>query len=159
MHEYHFPFFFLSSKSKVKCETETDPQTTPLITNADDHNLQLQNPTTAIALVLTSWLHGRRLRYLLLALCLPFLIPIVFASIPVVCVMEICFRLYRRQLKSGPPQDLEGGGGEAVDLDLFERYLEDQLGLVLEVACECEYEYEYEYDSGGDQSGDCFGDC
>ncbi|KAJ0693000.1 hypothetical protein HanPI659440_Chr15g0592241 [Helianthus annuus] len=150
MHEYHFPFFFLSSKSKLKCET--DPQTTPLIINADDHNLQLQNPTTAIALVLTSWLHGRRLRYLLLALCLPLLIP----SIPIVCVMEICFRLCRRRLKSGPPQDLEGGGGEAVELDLLERYLDDQLGLVLEVACECECEYEY--DSGGDQSGDCFGD-
>ncbi|MFS8018439.1 hypothetical protein Hanom_Chr15g01392061 [Helianthus anomalus] len=150
MHEYHFPFFFLSSKSKLKCETETDPQTTPLIINADDHNLELQNPTTAIVLVLTTWLHGRRLRYLLLALCLPLLIPIVFASIPVFCVMEICFRLCRRRLKSGPPQDLEGGGGEAVDLDLLERYLDDQLGLVLGVACECECECECECGCGGD---------
>ncbi|MFS7914221.1 hypothetical protein Hanom_Chr02g00150871 [Helianthus anomalus] len=47
--------------------------------------------------------------------------------------MEICFRLRRCRLKSGPPQDLEGGGGEAVDLDLLERYLDDQLGLVLGV--------------------------
>ncbi|MFS7914209.1 hypothetical protein Hanom_Chr02g00150721 [Helianthus anomalus] len=47
--------------------------------------------------------------------------------------MEICFRLCRCRLKSGPPQDLEGGGGEAVDLDLLERYLDAQLGLVLGV--------------------------
>ncbi|MFS7939060.1 hypothetical protein Hanom_Chr05g00447171 [Helianthus anomalus] len=66
--------------------------------------------------------------------------------------MEIYFRVCRRRLKSGPPQDLEGGGREAVDLDLLERYLNDQLGLAVEVACECEY------DSGGDESGDCFGD-
>ncbi|MFS8000482.1 hypothetical protein Hanom_Chr12g01178851 [Helianthus anomalus] len=46
--------------------------------------------------------------------------------------MEISFRLCHRRLKSGPSQDLEGGGGEAVDLDLLE--------------------------SGGDESGDCFGD-
>ncbi|MFS7978604.1 hypothetical protein Hanom_Chr10g00917391 [Helianthus anomalus] len=68
--------------------------------------------------------------------------------------MEIFFRLCRRRLKSGPSQDSEGGGGEAVDLDLLERYLHDQSGLVLEVSCECEYEY----DSGGDESGYCFGD-
>ncbi|MFS7954942.1 hypothetical protein Hanom_Chr07g00636571 [Helianthus anomalus] len=66
--------------------------------------------------------------------------------------MEICFRLGRCRLKSGSPQDLEGGGGEAVDLDSLERYLNDQLRLVLEVACECEY------NSGGDESCDCFGD-
>ncbi|MFS7930160.1 hypothetical protein Hanom_Chr04g00340861 [Helianthus anomalus] len=43
--------------------------------------------------------------------------------------MEICFRLSRRRLKSRPPQDLEGGGGEAVDLDLLERRCSSPLKL------------------------------
>ncbi|KAL8248434.1 hypothetical protein R6Q59_005302 [Mikania micrantha] len=137
-------YFRLPSKSKLK--SENDPQTTPLIINGNDYDGELHNPTTAIALILTSWLHGRRLRYLILALCLPLLIPIVIASIPVICAVEICFRFWRhrRRLNSGPPEDVEGGG-EVVAVSLLERYLDDQLGLVIEFACGC--------DDGGDGSG------
>ncbi|MFS7935177.1 hypothetical protein Hanom_Chr05g00400371 [Helianthus anomalus] len=48
--------------------------------------------------------------------------------------MEISLRLCRRWLKSGPPQDLEGGGGEAVDLDLLES---DCFGDMLIVDFDC----------------------
>ncbi|KAK1423016.1 hypothetical protein QVD17_18309 [Tagetes erecta] len=130
--------FFLHFTSKPKLKCETDPQKAPLITNTDDHD-QLHNPTMAMALVLTSWLQGRRLRYLILALCLPVLIPIVFVSIPVICVVEICFCFCchrRKRLTLGPVEDVERGG--EMEVNLLERYLDDQLELVLDIVCECE---------------------
>lgn len=137
-------FFCCSTRPKLKCEN--DSQKPLLITKEDDHD-ELHNPTMAMALLLTSWLNGRRLRYLILALCLPLLIPIVFAIFPFLCAVEICFRFCRRgrkrcRLKSGPPLDAEGGGQVVVvvELNLLERYLDDQLGLALEIACECDDE-------------------
>ncbi|KAI3698885.1 hypothetical protein L2E82_42781 [Cichorium intybus] len=133
-------FFCCAAKSKLKCEN--DPQKVLLITKDDDYD-ELHNPTVAMALVLTSWLSGRRLRYLILALCLPLLIPIACASFPVLCAAEICFRFRLRsrkrcRLKSGRPEDVEGGGQVVVvvEVNLLERYLDDQLGLALEIACE-----------------------
>ncbi|KAI3729020.1 hypothetical protein L6452_17666 [Arctium lappa] len=146
-------FFCFPSKSKLKCEN--DPQNPLLITKDDDYDsaaVQLHNPTAAMALLLRSWLNGRRLRYLIIALCLPLLIPIVCVSFPVLCAVEICFHFCRRKrcrLKSGPPpHDVEGGGQVVVvvEVNLLERYLDDQLGLALEFACE--------FDSGDDETDD-----
>ncbi|KAL4569622.1 hypothetical protein LXL04_025264 [Taraxacum kok-saghyz] len=136
--------FSFSTKSKLKCEN--DPQKPLLITKDDDYD-ELHNPAAAMALLLTSWLNGRLLRYLILALCFPLLIPIVCLSFPVLCAVEIWFCFCRRRrkrcrLKSATPGDVEGGGEVVVvvEVNLLERYLDDQLGLALEIACECDDE-------------------
>ncbi|KVH96054.1 uncharacterized protein LOC112528339 [Cynara cardunculus var. scolymus] len=111
-------FFCFPSKSKLKCEN--DPQKPLLILKDDDYDaaVQLHNPTTAMALFLRSWLNGRRLSR------------------------------KRCRLKSGPPCDVEGGGQVVVEVNLLERYLDDQLGLALEFTCE--------FDSGDDETDDFY---
>lgn len=55
-------------------------------------------------------------------------------------------------MRSGPQADVEGGSGEVavavvVEVSLLERYLDDQLGLAIEFACN---ESDYFYSSRSD---------
>ncbi|CAL5439062.1 unnamed protein product [Camellia sinensis] len=105
-------------------------------------------------MVLTSCLCILRRRYLLLALCCPFLLPFLCATFPILCAAEVCirlFRLLRRRrrrslLKSTTPAEYHGGsdGGE---VRLLQRYLEDQLLLVIGSVYDC-----------GDDDDNCIGD-
>nr|GEU30628.1 hypothetical protein [Tanacetum cinerariifolium] len=152
-------FFCLPSKPKLKCENDTKK---PLLITNNNHDHDSENtPTATIVLFLTSWLRGRRLCYLILALCLPLVIPIVCISVPIICGVEIWFFIRRcgrkwSRLRSGPPVAVEGEGEEVavavvVEVSLLERYLDDQLGLAIEVACECESnESDYFYSSRSD---------
>ncbi|XP_059644933.1 uncharacterized protein LOC132286592 [Cornus florida] len=105
-------------------------------------------------MILTSWLRSHRRRCLFLALCLPLLLPFLCATFPLLCAIEICLRLCRRQrrnrLKTAPPDDCldpggeglrcceEGvGGGGGDEVVLLQRYLEDQLFLVVGSVYDC----------------------
>lgn len=88
------------------------------------------------------WLRTRRSRFVFFLLCSPLLIPILCASIPILCAAEIFSRLRSRHpwfTKSDEEDDLrlrryeEGcgcGGFEPEEAGLLQRYLEDQLFLV-----------------------------
>ncbi|KAA8538677.1 hypothetical protein F0562_028285 [Nyssa sinensis] len=140
-----------------------------ILPNDDDYDEDdAHHPTTPItsaAMMLSSWLRTRRTRYLFLALCSPLLLPFLCASFPFLCAAEICLRLCHRRrssrLKAHPPegnlQDRggdglrryeEGGGVESEGVDevrLLQRYLEDQLLLVVGSV----------YDCGDDEDGNC----
>ncbi|KAG7593960.1 hypothetical protein ISN45_Aa01g027440 [Arabidopsis thaliana x Arabidopsis arenosa] len=93
------------------------------------------------------WLRTRRSRFIFFLLCSPLLIPILFASIPILCAVEIFSRLRSRHpwfAKSAADEDdlrlrrcEEGcgcGGFEPEEeAGLLQRYLEDQLVLVRSV--------------------------
>ncbi|XP_010478934.1 PREDICTED: uncharacterized protein LOC104757845 [Camelina sativa] len=93
------------------------------------------------------WLRTRRSRFVFFLLCSPLLIPILCASIPVLCAVEIFSRLRSRHpwfAKSAADEDdlrlrrCEegcgcGGGIETEEAGLLQRYLEDQLILVRSV--------------------------
>ncbi|PIN13446.1 hypothetical protein CDL12_13937 [Handroanthus impetiginosus] len=94
---------------------------------------------SAIAGMLTSWLSRRRWRYLFLCLCSPFLLPLACASCPIICAVEICFLICRRRRKVSSSSDDElSRGGEGREVGLLQRYLEDQLMLVIELGGDCE---------------------
>lgn len=90
----------------------------------------------AAARVLMSWLNRRRLRYLLLILCSPFLIPLFFVTFPFICAVEIFLFVGRRRRKAadGRCDERSGSGDEG---GLLQRYLEDQLVLVLGSVYDC----------------------
>lgn len=95
---------------------------------------------SAVATMLMSWLNRRRRRYLILILCSPFLLPLFFATCPFICAVEIFCLMCRRRRKAGA-----GGGGERSrsgngggdEVGLLQRYLEDQLLLVVESVYGC----------------------
>ncbi|KAK4413372.1 hypothetical protein Salat_2749800 [Sesamum alatum] len=91
---------------------------------------------SAVARMLTSWLNRRRRRYLILILCSPLLLPLFCATCPFICAVEVCYLMCRKRRK---PDD---GGGEHREEDgeevgLLQRYLEDQLLLVIGSVYEC----------------------
>ncbi|KAI3733517.1 hypothetical protein L6452_12960 [Arctium lappa] len=165
-------FLFFGS-CKPQLNFQTDRQKPLLIIKDSDYDpaaaagVQLHNPTAAMALILTSWLNGHRLRYLILFLCSPLLIPIVCATFPFLCAAEVCFRLCRRRrFKSAAPRppppppmsrredDVEGGRQVKNEFSLLNRYLDDQLELALEILHECGGELGYDYDYMEDFDGD-----
>ncbi|KAI3460688.1 hypothetical protein Pfo_017351 [Paulownia fortunei] len=82
--------------------------------------------------MLTSWLNRCRRRYLCLILCSLFLLPLF-------CAMEICFPICLRQRKQAADcgdgrHRCEEGGDE---VGLLQRYLEDQLLLVVGSMYDC----------------------
>ncbi|XP_010530163.1 PREDICTED: uncharacterized protein LOC104806792 [Tarenaya hassleriana] len=113
----------------------------------------------AVMLTAASWLRTRRSRFVFFLLCSPLLLPILCASIPLICAAEIFFRLRRRRSRIGKSISVavasadeddmrlrrceEGcgcdgfGGGEEEGEEetglLLQRYLEDQLLLVRSV--------------------------
>ncbi|CAG7863783.1 hypothetical protein BRARA_I02382 [Brassica rapa] len=91
------------------------------------------------------WLRTRRSRIVFFLICSPLLIPLLCASIPLLCAAEIFSRLRNRHpwfAKSADEDDLrlrrceEGcncGGSGPEEAGLLQRYLEDQLILVRSV--------------------------
>ncbi|KAG2700460.1 hypothetical protein I3760_07G231500 [Carya illinoinensis] len=89
-----------------------------------------------------SWLGSRRIRYCLLLLCSPLLLPCLCAAFPLICAAEICLRrrIRRRKAAHGSQEEEplrrceEGCGCGVVEEDqgvgLLQRYLEDQMLLV-----------------------------
>ncbi|KAG6435271.1 hypothetical protein SASPL_100141 [Salvia splendens] len=110
---------------------QKQPNQSPLLTAADAASRPNCISFSAAAAMLISWLNRRRRRYLLLILCSPFLVPLLCATCPIMCAVELCFlisRLRRRkEVASGRGRSGDGGGGEG---GLLQRYLEDQLMLV-----------------------------
>ncbi|VVA94305.1 unnamed protein product [Arabis nemorensis] len=94
--------------------------------------------------MLTDWLRTRRSRFVFFLLCSPLLIPLLCASIPILCAAEIFSRLRSRHpwfAKSAAEEDdlrlrrCEEGCGcggfgpdqeEEEETGLLQRYLEDQ---------------------------------
>lgn len=91
------------------------------------------------------WLHTRRSRIFFFLICSPLLIPLLCASVPLLCAAEIFSRLRSRHpwfTKSADEDDLryqrceEGcncSGFGPEEAGLLQRYLEDQLILVRSV--------------------------
>lgn len=83
-----------------------------------------------------SWLGSRRIRYCLLVLCSPLLLPFLCAAFPLLCAAELCLRrIRRRRRKEEPLIRCEEGCGRGVEeeeegVGLLQRYLEDQMLLV-----------------------------
>ncbi|KAK9060256.1 hypothetical protein SSX86_020960 [Deinandra increscens subsp. villosa] len=122
-------FVFLGS-IKRQAKRDNDRQNPLLIVTDDGYATaaaaagdELNNPTAAMTLILKSWLNGHWLRYLILLMCSPLLIPIVCAISPFLCAAEVCFYLCRRRRryrsKSSPsppppttmPRHRDGGEG------------------------------------------------
>ncbi|XP_051124208.1 uncharacterized protein LOC127246725 [Andrographis paniculata] len=75
-------------------------------------------------------LNRRRIGFLCLILCTPFLLPLFFATCPLICAVEVCCFLCRKRRKGAKGQGrgrVEAGKGRG---GLLQRYLEDQLLLV-----------------------------
>ncbi|KAI3779353.1 hypothetical protein L2E82_09067 [Cichorium intybus] len=154
--------FFGSSKPQVK--SENDRRKPLVIIKDNDYDTaaagdELHNPTAAMALILQSWLNGHRLRYLILVLFSPLLIPFLCAIFPFLCAAEVFFRFCRRRRsKPAHPQnplpptvrrrqhDVEGGRQAKSDFSLLDRYLDDQLELAIEILHECGGDLGYGYD-------------
>ncbi|XP_027149716.1 uncharacterized protein LOC113750013 [Coffea eugenioides] len=105
-------------------------------------------PLSSCKMFLASWLFGSSnnasafVKYLILALFSPLLLPLICATFPFLCALELFFHLsrwgcWRRRRKSSPAAEEgcagdgkirgeDGGNGER----LLQRYLEDQLMLV-----------------------------
>ncbi|KFK27806.1 hypothetical protein AALP_AA8G431500 [Arabis alpina] len=110
----------------------------------------------------TFWLRTRRSRFVFFLICSPLLLPLLCASIPILCAAEIFSRLRTRHPWFAADEDdlrlrrCEEGCGcggfgpdqeEEEETGLLQRYLEDQLILVRSV-----------YDCGEDddeQDRDC----
>lgn len=103
------------------------------------------NPPFTLTSVLysaISWLRNRRIRYLFLLLCSPFLLIFLFVTFPFLCITEICLRrrLWRKIVNRFSGDDAgdrlrrcEEGccyDEEVEEKGLLHRYLEDQLFLV-----------------------------
>lgn len=87
-----------------------------------------------LAAAAASWLGSRRIRYCLLVLCSPLLLPFLCAAFPLLCAAELCLRRIRhRRRKEEPLSRCEEGCGRGVEeeeVGLLQRYLEDQMLLV-----------------------------
>ncbi|KAL4281540.1 hypothetical protein GQ457_03G028300 [Hibiscus cannabinus] len=138
---------------KITVASATNP--TPILNYPSRHEPLLSNPNPTpicpssflaparLMLTAVSWLRTRRRRCLLLLLCSPLLIPFLCATLPLLCLAEVCFRICRRSSDgkaAAAPDDVENriprceegccGDGEGREAGLLQRYLEDQLALV-----------------------------
>ncbi|XP_028798312.1 uncharacterized protein LOC114753769 [Neltuma alba] len=87
----------------------------------------------------SSWLRNRRIRYLLILLCSPLLLCLLFFAFPFLCAVDLCLRrcLWRKFFRDSRDDDrlrrceegCSGCGGDE-EKGLLHRYLEDQLRLV-----------------------------
>ncbi|XP_022772406.1 uncharacterized protein LOC111315055 [Durio zibethinus] len=96
-----------------------------------------------LILTIGSWLRTRRSRCFFLLLCSPVLLPLLCATFPLLCIAEVCVRIFRRrrsrkasmvaQEEENRLRRCEEGcccGEEEREVGLLQRYLEDQLALV-----------------------------
>lgn len=121
----------------------------------------------------STWLRARPIRYLVLFLCSPILLPFLCAVFPLLCAAELCLRLCRRRrgkISDGSEENderlrrceegncggrdtTERGGGEEIGIMLLQRYLEDQLLLVGSMYdCGDDGELEEDFGFGDDDS-------
>ncbi|KAL1542817.1 hypothetical protein AAHA92_19857 [Salvia divinorum] len=109
------------------------PNQSPLLTAASPSDAPNCVSFSAAAAMLTSWLDRRRRRYLLLILCSPFLVPLLCATCPVICAVQLCFLISRRRRKAAASAGRGGSGdGGGYRAGLLQRYLDEQLMLVME---------------------------
>ncbi|KZV40880.1 hypothetical protein F511_05125 [Dorcoceras hygrometricum] len=106
--------------------------------NADAGSNQIPT-SSAMAMIFSSLLNRRWRRYLLLILCFPFLLPLLCALCPLFCMVEMCFLITRRRQKAAAEVGSRSrlcvvDGGE---VGLLQRYLEDQILLVLGSGYRC----------------------
>ncbi|KAI8526595.1 hypothetical protein RHMOL_Rhmol12G0008400 [Rhododendron molle] len=140
--------------------------------DVDEESLDFNHDPTATlasaAMVLTTWLRRRRRRnLLLLALFSPLLLPFLCAAFPLLCALELCLRLRRRGRRvrkpvSNGPGRCEEGRGEFTESEvggevrvLLQRYLEDQLVLVVGSVYDCGDDEDDDFCSGDDFLEDC----
>ncbi|XP_054816377.1 uncharacterized protein LOC129316131 [Prosopis cineraria] len=111
--------------------------------NHDSHRLATASivpPSLVTAVAATSsWLRNRRIRYLLLLLCSPLLLCLLFFAFPFLCAVDLCLRrcLWRKLFRDSRDDEqlrrceegCSGCGGDE-EKGLLHRYLEDQLRLV-----------------------------
>ncbi|XP_047324401.1 uncharacterized protein LOC124927932 [Impatiens glandulifera] len=153
--------WFWSKPPKAKGEEDDEEERFNhlLIPHVNRHerkdDLDLLAKIQTIAMSLIGWMRTRRRRLVFLALCSPFLLFFVFALFPVLFAARVFFRLCRRRRREETEElliwsegvDL-GGGNDELRCDeeeeedgcdgsrgemrfLLQRYLEDQLTLVL----------------------------
>lgn len=141
--------------------------------NPSSHNLlplrhenrsptQTPSPISLSTMILTSWLSRRSFRhYCCLFLCSPFLLPLLCATCPIICAAEICYRLCYRRSRWKLAEGIDDGGGDgrrwceggegsidgSEETMLLQRYLDDQLLLVIESMYNCGDEEEEVTDS------------
>ncbi|XP_055815114.1 uncharacterized protein LOC129884865 [Solanum dulcamara] len=116
--------------------------------------LETSSPISLSMMILTSWLSRRRFRrYFCLFLCSPLLVPLFCATCPIICAAEICYRICycrrgRSLWKSAEGFDGSGDGQRRCEraegsIDgsqetmMLQRYLDDQLLLVIESVYNC----------------------
>ncbi|GMN51813.1 hypothetical protein TIFTF001_020961 [Ficus carica] len=106
----------------------------------------------------STWLRARPIRYVVLLLCSPILLPFLCAAFPLLCAAELCLRLCRRRRGKiagdsdddddderlrrceegySSRRDAAESGGEEIGIMLLQRYLEDQLLLVGSMMYDC----------------------
>lgn len=110
---------------------------------------------TSVVYAAISWLRNRRIRYLFLLICSPFILVFLLVTFPFLCITEICLRrrLWRKILGRFYGDDsgdrlrrCEEGccyDEEVEEKGLLHRYLEDQLFLVRSMY-ECGEDEEFE---------------
>ncbi|XP_050209227.1 uncharacterized protein LOC126659937 [Mercurialis annua] len=133
------------------------PSQPPLIpASGHDYHHHRQNLTASlqqIILAAASWLRMRRSRCIFLLVCSPILLPFVCFTFPILCAVEFCIRICRRNIRRRRRRKDESGDWirrceeglcdcddgdleeeEEEEVGLLQRYLDDQLRLVGSVA-------------------------
>ncbi|KAJ6696861.1 hypothetical protein OIU85_003238 [Salix viminalis] len=121
------------------------------------------SPPYRLMVATRTWLRTGRSRCVFLLLLSPILLPILCATLPLLCVAELCIRFCHRVRRK---KDEDGGDRlrrceegfcdcdceeeEEKEVGLLQRYLEDQLRLVGSVY-ECGDEFDH-LDDGDDQA-------
>ncbi|KAB1204743.1 hypothetical protein CJ030_MR8G027410 [Morella rubra] len=137
-------------------EQETLPHHHPTTRIAPSNTAPIMLPAAADVV---TWLRSSRIRYCLLLLCSPLLLPFLCAAFPLLCAAELWLRYRRRRRKDAHGcrgdeslRRCEEGCGcgveeEEEEVGLLQRYLEDQMLLVGSV-----------YDCGDDEDYDAHRD-
>ncbi|XP_060168988.1 uncharacterized protein LOC132599802 [Lycium barbarum] len=125
--------FSFNSNNKYYQDNPSSQNLLPL-QHDQNHSMQSLSPFSLSTMIFTSWLSRR---YLCLFLCSPFLLPLFCATCPVICAAEICYRICRRRRSSWKSGEGSSVDGSDQGTFLLQRYLDDQLLLVIESMSSC----------------------